>query len=348
MKRLLACGIVAFFGCGGGSDKPLSPDGSGGTTGGYCTYTLTGAVTGTYQCKVLVSGSSNAPSSTEIVINAYDHGAPLAGVVSQWKLHDGLSLSTGTFTQADLPEANMIVTDGLHVWDMTKGADDQENHPDVGTTTLQLTSAGTQIVMGDATVWTHVKGHAEGTAPADPHTGASGEVKITIDFTDSESFPGTEPTLDGGIDLDGGFALDGGGGSNSCVMTFTGGFNAKADCTVSGNNTSGLGQFRINEKNNANASGADAARFHSASAAYSALGMFMIGTFDGSNTVADVGDLQTTDGLHFTGMGGTFTITDTGPSMTFGSTTVFANPHGSYTGVVTTAGQPDVQVSVTF
>lgn len=353
MKRLLAC--VLMLGCGGGSD-PLSPDASGGTTGNYCTYTLTGAVSGNYQCKVLVSGSSNAPSSTNVVVNAYMNGAPIGGVVSQWKLHDGLSLSTGTFTQSDVPEANSIVTTGINVWDMSKGADDQQNHPDVGASTLQISNAGTQITVGDGTVWQHVKGHAENTLPADGNTGATGEVKVTIDFSDSDGLPGTGTPTDGGIVTDGSIVTDGaitsdgggGGGGSSCVMTFTNGFNATADCTVSGNNTSGLGQFRINEKTHAASSGADAARFHSASAAYSLQGSFGTGTFNGSNTLSDFGDLQSTDGIHWTGLGGTFTITDTGPAMTFGSATVYASPHGTYLGTVSASGQTDVQVSVTF
>lgn len=371
MKRLLACALLVA--CGGGSD-PLSVDASGGTTGNYCTYTLTGAINGNYQCKVLVSGSSNAPSSTNVVVNAYNNGAPVAGVVSQWKLHDGLSLSTGTFTQSDVPEANSIVTTGTNVWDMSRGATDQQNHPDVGAATLQISNAGTQIVLGDATVWQHVKGHAELTLPADGPTGATGEVKVTIDFTDSEGIPGTGTNPDGGLPTDGGFVPDGGftpdggfspdggvgpdgggGGGNQCVMTFSDGFTATVSCVAHGtySSSSMLATLNINQASGAAASGADGARFKEASASLTRSGAsaFTTGTFDGSGGAQDFADMKTTDGItymNFGATGGVFTITDTGPSMQLGSQTVYASPHGSYLGTITASGKPDVQFSITF
>ena len=171
---LIIAGITVA--CSGGNTEPAA-----------CTYKMTGAQNGTYPCQVLVIAS---PELTSVVIVPTSlQGAPIKGLGAQWVLHRGVSFLPTTFNSGNVEQADIFVAGGTSVWDMSLHATDQTNHPDQGNFVLNVTSAGSRLSLGTATVWAHAQGTATGTLPAEKNTSASGEISVEIVFTDSVSSP---------------------------------------------------------------------------------------------------------------------------------------------------------------
>ena len=306
---LIIAGITVA--CSGGNTEPAA-----------CTYKMTGAQNGTYPCQVLVIAS---PELTSVVIVPTSlQGAPIKGLGAQWVLHRGVSFLPTTFNSGNVEQADIFVAGGTSVWDMSLHATDQTNHPDQGNFVLNVTSAGSRLSLGTATVWAHAQGTATGTLPAEKNTSASGEISVEIVFTDSVSspagitIPGTSSdagttdagsadagttdagSSDGGRDAgtdgggtDGGGGGDGdgggggGGGGGGCTMTYTGARQLTSPCTVSASNVNqnSVSTTTLTILSSGTATGADSAGLSQGGAGFSYNTDFATGTGTATTTV---------------------------------------------------------------
>jgi hypothetical protein len=199
-SAVVALGAVALAANCGGSGLGRGPAASG------CTYTLSGAVSGTFTCQVLVSSEDTATTMTVV---PFQNGGVIQGVSSVLVLHNGINFAVTSYSPANVKQGEMIVSgSGTAVWDMLAHATDQD---DRGSFALNVFSTGNQLPVGDGAVWVHAQGNLTGTLPAETTTGASGDISVNVTFTDSAgSASALRSLIDGGTITDAG-TVDAGG-----------------------------------------------------------------------------------------------------------------------------------------
>jgi hypothetical protein len=203
ISAVVALGAVALAADCGGSSLGSGPAASG------CSYTLTGAVNGSFTCQVLFISDGAATTMTVV---PFQNGGVIEGVSSVLVLHTGVSLEITSYSPSTVKQGEMIVSgSGTAVWDMSAHATDQENQPDRGSVALNIFATGNQIPLGDGAVWVHAQGNLAGTLPAETTTGASGDINLSVIFTDSAgSASALRSSIDGGTITDAG-TVDAGG-----------------------------------------------------------------------------------------------------------------------------------------
>jgi hypothetical protein len=162
-------------GGGGGPDGSKPTDG-GGTDGPptKCTYTATGAATGTGTCTV---GVAYGGKTSQLVIS-------MTGATGYFtfstQLGSTATFSPGTYTYAEVPVAGadwVVIPDA---WDMSKGSVDGVTPQ--GDFTLNITSVGPEDMLDGSDLWPTAHGNLNITLP--PKTGdpASGNVTVEVNF----------------------------------------------------------------------------------------------------------------------------------------------------------------------
>jgi hypothetical protein len=378
ISAMVALGTVALAANCGGSSLGSGPAASG------CSYTLTGAVNGSFTCQVLVSSDGAATTMTVV---PFQNGGVIQGVSSVLVLHTGISFEITSYSPSTVKQGEMIVSgSGTAVWDMSAHATDPENHPDRGSFALNVFATGNQIPLVDGAVWVHAQGNLTGTLPAETNTGASGDISVNVTFTDSAgSAAALRSSIDGGTITDAGTidaGTDAGTGdagtadagtsgtsAAACTLTFTGGIQVTSPCSVIATNSNNRTGVTIEASGNATGTGA--AAFSNGGASFGFAGAFTTGTFDATTAIsADLfssGQAENIDGTNWTegfssgssaNQLGSFswTITSIGTPTTTPSIglTTYDGVHGSFTGTLVSQPAPDggigpdVNLSISF
>ena len=169
------CGVTGAGGSGGtgGSGGSGGTGGSGGGGGSQCSITLSGAVTGTFNCNAVTAYDSGKNQGTialtvpspsplsSITVGIEKPGAPMSGV---WSSSDA-GATAGIVVQ--MPGGAMPAT-----WDVSKG----NGGPDQGSYTASVTVTATGVTGYTST------GSLTAVLPANTQTTASGTVNLSATF----------------------------------------------------------------------------------------------------------------------------------------------------------------------
>jgi hypothetical protein len=306
------CFAALLANCGGGNVN----------AGGSCTYEVSGSVSATSACEVLVI--ANGQFTSLLIVPTTSAGAPEQGSEAQFVLGSGSSFEPIVYTQSTVQQSVISVEAGLTaVWDESTNATDQVNFPNQGSFTLTITSAGTatNFATADApvTVWGHAHGSLDADLPvAPPPSTATGSVHVHVNFTDSVTtpagFPVPVPVADAGT-VDAGTpdsgtpdsgtpdsgtpdsgtpdsgTPDGGGvpvGDTACTETFTGAIQATVPCTVSVSTSGNHTGLVVDLDQNGTVTGPGASTFSTGGADLSYTGAFVTGTFTDTSGQPDL------------------------------------------------------------
>jgi hypothetical protein len=168
----VVCGVLAAINaaCGGTSiaTGPGNPAG--------CTVTLSGGVSGEYNCTVgaaLAYNHANGTIGFGLSVNPTTNGQPPSTVVGV--AIPGAGWSTGTYAQTISGATGGVeVQSALEFWQATVGGT-----ADQGSWSLHLSNAGTAVTNGSGDkVYTGSHGTFDATAPAIAVSGATGTVTV--------------------------------------------------------------------------------------------------------------------------------------------------------------------------
>jgi len=178
MRSLLGLSVTACFACGVTTIPGRQPD--GGTVADDCSITLSGALTGTFDCLAQPTGGYDATKNeTAITVAAGNAGqATNASPNVDIGLGYAGTLHTGVFHQSDSGAKGGVAVTGTANASWLAA---QDNGTPMGTWTLNLTGATT--IAGNSTgAADYVHGTVDATLPAVANSGASGTVTLHASF----------------------------------------------------------------------------------------------------------------------------------------------------------------------
>lgn len=295
----------------------LANCGGGNVSAGSCTYEITGSVSATSACEVLVIG--NGQFTSLLIVPTTSAGAPQQGSEAQFVLGSGNVFEPTIYTTGTVQQSVISVETGFtNVWDESTNATDQVNFPNQGNFTLTIGSAGTPVTSaGVVTVWGHAQGSLDADLPKASST-ATGTVHVHVVFTDSVTSVSGFPIPDAGTTdagtpdsgtpdagtpdsgtpdsgtpdsgtpdsgtPDGGIPV----GDTACTETFTGAIQATVPCTVSVSTSGNHTGLVVDLDQNGTVTGPGAATFSTGGADLSYTGAFVTGTFNDTSGQPDL------------------------------------------------------------
>jgi hypothetical protein len=172
MRAVILAGVVAALGACGGSDES-----DGGTSGGNCALTLSGAITATSGCTMAVAHSDSKTETAIAILGVPDAGYAHFSFTANLGSAD---LANESYTVSNVTQAVTVASaDLMKFWNQS--LNDSPN-PDQGTFTLAISSAGLKIPADGGAVWMNTQGTFDATLPAVSTTGATGTVTAHVAF----------------------------------------------------------------------------------------------------------------------------------------------------------------------
>lgn len=168
---IFGVGALVNAACGGSGSTTTGPHNPAG-----CTVTLTGAVTGEYNCTVDAALGYNHAEGTigfGLSVNPATNGQPPSTVVGL--AMTGSGWSTGTFAQTAAGATGGVeVQNTSEFWQATIGGSS-----DQGTWSVHISDVGTALTNGAGDkVYQNSHGTFDATAPAITASGATGTVTV--------------------------------------------------------------------------------------------------------------------------------------------------------------------------
>jgi hypothetical protein len=171
MRKIWMLWLLGVVGCSPLLTHPTTGLGGGGGSAN-CTYSLSGAKSGSGSCTV-EGGWSEGDAETSFTAAAA--GGAFSFVT---ELSHTNNFSSGSYSTANVISSGAQADDGGAGWALI----DDATGSDQGDFTLQLDGTGAPTVGNGATVWLDPSGSLSIDLPAVPGSGASGTVHVAVSF----------------------------------------------------------------------------------------------------------------------------------------------------------------------
>ena len=165
----LALAVFAITACGGGTTTPGQ---------GTCSATLTGALTGTYDCQAALGAYSSTDNKSNFGGSTTGNTFPdvAFAIAMAGDLH------TGTFKDTDAGAIGIITVQGANNQFWTAEVGQSNSNPKQGSYTVNLTSIGNRVAGNAGAAYIGLKGNVTAVLAPVAGTGATGNVNLTATF----------------------------------------------------------------------------------------------------------------------------------------------------------------------